>query len=58
MADGSPRRSAWTRPEDVPLLTDQYFLKTKDVVRRFGDRRVTYAVFMRRPVISKWTPPA
>ena len=50
MADGSPRRSAWTRPEDVPLLTDQYFLKTKDVVRRFGDRRVTYAVFMRRPV--------
>jgi nicotinate phosphoribosyltransferase len=51
VADGSPRRNAWTRPEDVPLLTDQYFLKTKDVVRRFGDRRVTYAVFMRRPVI-------
>jgi len=40
-----------TRPEDVPALTDQYFLKTKEVVRRFGDRRATYAVFMRRPVI-------
>ena len=39
------------RPEDVPVLTDQYFLKTKEVVRRFGDRRATYAVFMRRPVI-------
>src|SRR5260370_7701766 len=41
-----------TKPEDVPVLTDQYFLKTKEVVRRFGDRRATYAVFMRRPVIS------
>jgi len=40
-----------TKPEDVPVLTDQYFLKTKEVVRRFGDRRATYAVFMRRPVI-------
>jgi nicotinate phosphoribosyltransferase len=40
-----------TRPEDVPVLTDQYFLKTKEVVRRFGDKRATYAVFMRRPVI-------
>jgi nicotinate phosphoribosyltransferase len=40
-----------TRPEDVPVLTDQYFVKTKEVVRRFGDRRASYAVFMRRPVI-------
>jgi len=39
------------RPEDVPWLTDQYFLKTKEIVRRFGDARVTYAVFLRRPVI-------
>jgi nicotinate phosphoribosyltransferase len=38
-------------PADVPALTDQYFAKTKEVVRRFGDCRVTYAVFMRRPVI-------
>jgi len=40
------------RPEDVPRLTDQYFSKTKQAVARFGDKRVTYAVFMRRPVIS------
>ena len=33
-------------------LTDAYFNKTKEIVRRYGDKRVTYAVFMRRPVIS------
>src|SRR5215469_9181727 len=32
--------------------TDSYFLKTKAIVGRFGDRQATYAVFMRRPVIS------
>ncbi|MEQ8666940.1 MAG: nicotinate phosphoribosyltransferase [Rhodospirillales bacterium] len=30
---------------------DNYFLKTRNVVGRFGDKTVTYAVFMRRPVI-------
>jgi nicotinate phosphoribosyltransferase len=39
------------RHQDIPRLTDAYFLRTKEVVRRFGDRHVTYAVFMRRPVI-------
>ncbi len=41
--------------EDEPGLaaqTDSYFLKTKAIVGRFGDRAATYAVFMRRPVIS------
>ncbi|HXZ02176.1 MAG TPA: nicotinate phosphoribosyltransferase [Stellaceae bacterium] len=38
-------------PKDLPRLTDSYFLRTKEVVRRFGDRGATYAVFMRRPVI-------
>src|SRR5438094_7959458 len=32
--------------------TDSYFLKTKAIVGHFGDRPATYAVFMRRPVIS------
>jgi nicotinate phosphoribosyltransferase len=32
--------------------TDSYFLKTKAIVGHFGDCRATYAVFMRRPVIS------
>ncbi|MCR9213488.1 MAG: nicotinate phosphoribosyltransferase [Proteobacteria bacterium] len=31
--------------------TDQYFNKTKKVIGEFGDKTVTYAVFMRRPVI-------
>ncbi len=38
-------------PKDLARLTDTYFLRTKEIVRRFGDRRATYAVFMRRPVI-------
>jgi nicotinate phosphoribosyltransferase len=42
-ADGAPSLAA---------RTDSYFLKTKAVVERFGDREATYAVFMRRPVVS------
>ena len=38
--------------EDIALRTDAYFNRTRDVVGRFGDKRVTYAVFLRRPVIS------
>jgi len=40
------------KPEDQPRLTDSYFLRTKAVVGRKGDCDVTYAVFMRRPVLS------
>lgn len=39
-------------PGDVARYTDHYFLKTKETVRRYGDKRVTYALFMRRPVIA------
>ena len=38
-------------PDDVARLTDAYFLKTKEVVGRFGDVPATYAIFLRRPVI-------
>src|SRR5947208_4638953 len=38
--------------DDLPARTDSYFLKTKEIVGRFGDREASYAVFMRRPVIS------
>lgn len=38
--------------EDIAARTDAYFNRTRDIVARFGDRRVTYAVFLRRPVIS------
>jgi nicotinate phosphoribosyltransferase len=44
--------AASEREQALAALTDSYFLKTKAIVEQFGDRRATYAVFMRRPVIS------
>jgi nicotinate phosphoribosyltransferase len=38
--------------DQVAAWSDQYFLKTKATVAHFGDVKVTYAIFMRRPVIS------
>jgi nicotinate phosphoribosyltransferase len=32
--------------------TDVYFNRTRHIVQRFGDCQVTYAVFLRRPVVS------
>jgi len=37
--------------QEVTAWTDNYFLKTKTAVEAFGDHEVTYAVFMRRPVV-------
>ena len=37
---------------EVGRYTDKYFAKTQAIVERFGDARVTYAVFLRRPVLS------
>jgi nicotinate phosphoribosyltransferase len=37
---------------DIAARTDAYFNRTRAVVQRFGDMRVTYAVFLRRPVVS------
>ena len=36
--------------EDQPSLTDSYFNLTRRVVNSFGDTKVTYAIFMRRPI--------
>lgn len=36
---------------DIRARTDSYFNRTRAIVERFGDCRVTYAVFLRRPVI-------
>jgi nicotinate phosphoribosyltransferase len=36
---------------DIELRTDHYFKLTKKIVEKHGDIEVTYAVFMRRPVI-------
>jgi nicotinate phosphoribosyltransferase len=38
-------------PDDTTAYSDKYFLKTKEIVERFGDCQATYAVFMRRPVL-------
>jgi len=40
-----------TVEEHISGWSDHYFLKTAQVVERFGDKTVTYAVFMRRPVL-------
>ncbi len=36
---------------EIERYTDHYFNRTKQVIGHFGDSRVTYAIFMRRPVV-------
>src|SRR5580658_60876 len=36
---------------DIAARTDSYFTRTRKIVERFGDMRVTYAIFLRRPAI-------
>ena len=43
-------------PSQLPSVTDTYFLRTRDIVSSYGDTEVTYAIFMRRPVISALNP--
>ncbi|MGH7083475.1 MAG: nicotinate phosphoribosyltransferase, partial [Acetobacteraceae bacterium] len=37
---------------DIAARTDVYFDRTRTIVARYGDKRVTYALFLRRPVLS------
>ncbi len=37
---------------DITAWTDHYFNRTKQTVGYFGDQQVTYAIFLRRPVVS------
>jgi nicotinate phosphoribosyltransferase len=39
------------RDDGIAARTDAYFSRTRAIVERFGDVRVTYAVFLRRPVL-------
>ena len=48
----SPARGWPKDDQGIADWTDVYFKRTKSAVERFGDCEVTYAVFMRRPVIS------
>ena len=52
VANDLPVANSAQREAALIAHTDSYFLKTKAIVEQFGDRRATYAVFMRRPVIS------
>jgi nicotinate phosphoribosyltransferase len=36
---------------EIADWTDSYFRRTKETVGKFGDKQVTYAIFMRRPVV-------
>ncbi len=50
---GHADKSPWPSSEaDVSAWTDQYFKRTREIVEKFGDMNVTYALFMRRPVVS------
>ena len=45
--------TSWPKADrDIARWTDHYFRRTKVIVEEIGDCTVTYAVFMRRPVIS------
>ncbi len=37
---------------DIAARTDAYFTRTRRIAERFGDKTVTYALFLRRPVIA------
>lgn len=57
LATGLARREVPAAPAEtsdaaITARTDSYFTRTKQIVARFGDARVTYAVFLRRPVVS------
>ncbi len=58
-ADPNPSRGigagevvSGTSDADVERWTDAYFNRTKRAIQKFGDEPVTYAIFMRRPVVS------
>ncbi len=40
------------KPDAIGDWTDAYFNRTRGIVEKFGDCTVTYAIFMRRPVVS------
>ena len=50
-ADGGAGERGEYLAAEIGARTDSYFNRTRQIVARFGDKRVTYAVFMRRPVI-------
>jgi len=45
-------RGSFPPSDEVSAWTDTYFTRTRKVVETFGDVRVTYAIFLRRPCVS------
>jgi nicotinate phosphoribosyltransferase len=45
------QNSNWPSVIDVPAWTDKYFSHTHTIIEHFGDTEVTYAFFLRRPVL-------
>jgi len=54
MDDDRTIRPVTTKPANLEIRrwTDTYFARTRGIIERFGEATVTYAVFLRRPVIS------
>ena len=44
------------RMRHVRARTDKYFTKSREIIERFGDKTVTYGVFLRRGVICAVNP--
>ncbi len=49
---GEDKGGAAALAADIAGRTDAYFNRTRAIVQRYGDKLVTYAVFLRRPVVS------
>lgn len=49
---GDDWNAQWPPERLIPVWTDKYFWRTRKVVEKFGDCEVTYAIFMRRPVLA------
>ncbi|MFA5123252.1 nicotinate phosphoribosyltransferase [Zavarzinia sp.] len=56
MTEPSPLPLPATDDASIAALTDAYFKRTRAIVEMFGDVEVTYAVFMRRPVLFAGKP--
>jgi nicotinate phosphoribosyltransferase len=54
--DLSTAAAAAETADHVRARTDKYFTKSRQIVEKFGDRTVTYGVFMRRRVICAVNP--
>jgi nicotinate phosphoribosyltransferase len=48
-AQGENNGDAASLAADIAARTDAYFNRTRAIVQRYGDKQVTYAMFLRPP---------